>query len=91
MLKSYFPAENKTLDLPVSKPGKCYGVMQWIHMQMDDTFTFENHPLSNTNVSGWTLVAYLFDTPLDVTTDQIVKIHAGHDRNAPWFSFESVS
>ena len=91
MEKNYFPPEEKFLDLQVITSGKCYGVMQWIHMQMDDTFTFENNPLAKTVASGWTHVFYLFDTPLNVTAKQVVKISAAHDRNIPWFTLESVS
>ena len=91
MGNNHFPPEEKTINMPVLTTGKCYGVMQWIHMKMDDTITFENNPSNNTRVSGWTHVAYIFDTPLDVTTNQVVKISAMHDRTTTWFSLKKVS
>tara|TARA_B110000037_G_scaffold143264_1_gene162046 strand:+ start:36 stop:386 length:351 start_codon:yes stop_codon:yes gene_type:complete len=90
MDESHFLPEKKTLEMPVQTEGKCYGIIQWIHLQMDDTITFENNPLNKTIVSGWAHVVYLFDTPLYVRANQVIKISAIHDRNAPWFALESV-
>ena len=90
MDESHFLPEKKTLEMPVQTEGKCYGIIQWIHLQMDDTITFENNPLNKTIVSGWSHVVYLFVTPLYVRANQVIKISAIHDRNAPWFALESV-
>ncbi len=81
----FFPAESKTIDIPVTASGRCYGVIQWIYLQMDQEVTFENHPCEKTSVANWQQCAYLFDEPLELQAGQVVVISALHDRKVPWF------
>lgn len=86
-----FPAENqKIIEVPVSKGGRCCGIIQWIRLEMDDTTVFENHPLVKNTASGWQHCAYVFPTPLDVLPGQVAVISAIHNRNTPWFFFKEL-
>ena len=87
---NYFPPEQKTLRVSTITAGKCYGIIQWNRLQMDDSIVFENHPSIKTPASGWKHVVYILGMPIIVEPNQIVVITAMHNRIIPWFAFENI-
>lgn len=84
-----FPlSERKIIEVPVVKPGRCLGIIQWIRLEMDDTHVFENHPAIKNPSSGWQHCVYVFPSTIDVLPGQLAVIAAAHNRNTPWFFFE---
>ena len=85
--ESTFPALSKTLQITATKTGLCYGLVQWMQLDMngDQKVLFENHPSQTSKVSNWQQCAYLFDVPIDVKVGQVVTINAAHNRAVPWF------
>jgi tetratricopeptide (TPR) repeat protein len=86
-----FPAQNKTLEITAKTGGRCYGIIQWIRLQMDKDTVFENHPALKTSVSNWQQCAYVFDQPVDLKRGQVAVISATHDRTVPWFFLDKVT
>lgn len=80
-----FPCQTKTLEITAQAAGECYGIIQWIRLELDAATTFQNHPLGNETVSGWQNMVIRFDAPLELVPGQIVRIAAAHDRVKPWF------
>jgi tetratricopeptide (TPR) repeat protein len=82
-----FPAQSKTLEITVKTAGLCYGLVQWMQLDMngDQQVLFENHPSQTSKVSNWQQCAYLFDAPIEVKAGQMVTINAAHNRAVPWF------
>jgi len=87
---SFFPSQTLNFRIPVRTSGRCYGVIQWIRLEMNGEIVFDNHPSDTSSLSNWQRVAYLFDEPLDVKLGQSVLITAAHDRNVPWFFLSGV-
>jgi tetratricopeptide (TPR) repeat protein len=90
--ESDFPAQSKSLQIKVKTSGRCYGLVQWMQLDMngDQKVMFENHPSQTSKVSNWQQCAYLFDAPIDVKAGQVVMISAVHNRAVPWFYLEDV-
>lgn len=86
-----FPAQSRTLEITAKAAGRCYGIIQWIRLQMDKDTLFENHPAERTPVSNWQQCAYVFDRPVDLKRGQVVVISAAHDRTVPWFFLDKVT
>lgn len=82
-----FPAQSKILHVPIKTAGRCYGIVQWMRLDMakGKDIVFENHPSQTSKVSNWQQCAYLFDEPIDVVAGQLVAIKAMHNRVVPWF------
>ena len=82
-----FPAQSKILHVPIKTAGRCYGIVQWMRLDMakGKDIVFENHPSQTSKVSNWQQCAYLFDEPIDVVAGQLVAINAMHNRAVPWF------
>jgi tetratricopeptide (TPR) repeat protein len=89
---SHFPAQTKTLEITVKTAGICYGLVQWMRLDMNgnNKVMFENHPTQTSKVSNWQQCAYLFDAPMEVKVGQVVVVKAAHDRAVPWFYFDSL-
>jgi tetratricopeptide (TPR) repeat protein len=85
-----YPPEAKTLRIPVTKAGRCHGVIQWIRLEMDRDVMFENHPAVKSAVSNWQRCAYVFPESIDVTPGQVAVIAASHNRVIPWFVLERI-
>jgi tetratricopeptide (TPR) repeat protein len=90
--ESNFSAESKSLQITTTKTGLCYGLVQWLQLDMNGNqkVMFENHPSQATKVSNWQQCAYLFDTPFEVKAGQIVTINAAHNRAVPWFYLDNI-
>ena len=85
-----FPREVKTLELKVQKAGKCFGIVQWVLLQLVDGITFENHPVEQVAESAWYPMFYPFYKPLSLTKNQIIRIQATHNRTSPNFKLIAI-
>jgi len=87
---SFFPSQSRELRIPIKSSGRCYGVIQWIRLQMDREVVFENHPSEKSTVSNWQHCAYILPEAIDVNPGQIAVVSASHDRIVPWFFFDRI-
>lgn len=87
---SFFPGQTIRLHIPVTASGSCYGIIQWLRLQLDDETIFENHPAEKSQVSNWQRVAYVSPEPVEVKCGQVAVVTASHDRNLPWFFLEGI-
>jgi type III protein arginine methyltransferase len=81
-------SEKKTIDVPVSRAGRCCGIIQWIRLEMDDTVVFENHPAVKNPASSWQHCMYVLPAAMDVVPGQVAMVTVVHNRNTPWFFLE---
>jgi tetratricopeptide (TPR) repeat protein len=87
---TFFPSQNKMLRIPIRNSGRCYGVIQWMRLQMDKEVVFENHPSEKSSVSNWQRCAYVFPESIDVKPGQVIVVSASHNRKVPWFVFDGI-
>ncbi|WP_395686208.1 50S ribosomal protein L11 methyltransferase [Caenimonas koreensis] len=83
--ESNFPAAQKNIDITSTQAGLCYGVIQWIRVDMVEGVRFENHPGQPRAVSNWQHTIYSFMEPVQLVAGDVVAINATHDRTRPWF------
>ncbi|MBC7603316.1 MAG: 50S ribosomal protein L11 methyltransferase [Ramlibacter sp.] len=86
---STFPAAKRQIDITSRKAGLCYGVIQWIRVDMVKGVQFENHPAHPRDVSNWQHTIYSFMEPLALEVGTVVSVSATHDRQRPWFELAS--
>jgi tetratricopeptide (TPR) repeat protein len=87
--ESRFPAESKVIEITTRKSGLCYGVIQWIRIELGEGVRFENHPSRRRPVSNWQHTIYGFDEPIRLSEGAVVPVAALHDRSRPWFELAS--
>jgi len=86
---SSFPAETKAIDIRVTSPGLCYGIIQWIRIEVARDIRFENHPSQRRPIANWQNIVHRFDEPIDLEAGSVVSITAAHNRQQPWFELRS--
>jgi hypothetical protein len=58
-----------------TRSGRCFGVGQWIAIELDDEIVFANHPgEAAREPSGWQHIFYPFERPLEVAAGQAVEV-----------------
>jgi len=83
--QSTFPAEQKRIEMTAIRSGLCYGLIQWIRIELGEGIRFENHPATRRAVANWQHTIYGFDEPVQLEPGERVAIDALHDRSRPWF------
>lgn len=63
---------DKKCDVRIVAPGRCYGVLQWLRLELAPDVIYENHPRDT--VSVWNKTLYSFPEPLDVIPGDTVSI-----------------
>lgn len=66
--------------LPVTGTGLCYGVAQWIRLDLDDAVQYSNRPGGPGGGSHWPNIIYRFPMPLIVSAGETLRVFARHDR-----------
>jgi type II protein arginine methyltransferase len=82
---SEFPAERKLLQITATSGGLCYGVIQWIRIDVAEGVVFDNHPSRRRPVSNWQHTIFGFTDPVQLEAGSVVSVAAMHDRARPWF------
>jgi len=85
MKRDTFPAERRRIEIAATQPGPCYGLIQWIRIEMGEGVSFENHPARPRAVSNWQHTIYSFDAPIELRAGTVLTVDAWHDRSKPWF------
>lgn len=83
--QSTFPAEKKQIQVTARRGGLCYGVIQWIRLELCEGVHFENHPSRPRAVSNWQHTVHGFEKPVHLEEGSTVSVTAMHDRSRPWF------
>ena len=80
-----FPAESKVIEIEVKESGLCYGVIQWICIELSKDVHFENHPSQRRPIANWQNIVHRFDEPIRLEAGAVVSVTAAHNRQQPWF------
>lgn len=79
LTRTAHPADLHALSIPVMEDGTAAGIVQWMHVDLAEGITFDNHPDGYTD-GGWLQVLHTFPEPVPVRAGDTLKIAVGHDR-----------
>lgn len=85
-----FPAESKAIEIRAREQGLCYGVIQWIRIELSRDAHFENHPSERRPIANWQNIVHRFDEPIHLQAGAVVSVTAAHNRQQPWFDLTVV-
>jgi type III protein arginine methyltransferase len=90
--ETHYPAYERVLAATVTRGGLCLGLVQWLHVQLDEQTEFDNKPGRPPEIpSGWMHSLYTFASPVTVEVGQTLRFLAGHNRHLPYFLLVDVS
>lgn len=72
-------AVDTVIPVQVTKSGRCYGVLQWIWLELAAGITYDNHP--RTTESVWNKVLYAFPEPVDVFAGDVLNVRLWQKRD----------
>ncbi|MBO9574424.1 MAG: tetratricopeptide repeat protein [Sphingobium sp.] len=72
-------ADLHVLSVPVTADGVATGIVQWMHVDLAEGVTFDNHPDGYTD-GGWLQVLHNFPRPIQVRAGETLDLAVGHDR-----------
>lgn len=67
------------LQINVLEDGIASGIVQWMHVDLADGITFDNHPDGYTD-GGWLQMLHNFPEPVEVKAGDVLNVAVGHDR-----------
>lgn len=67
------------LQIDVLEDGIATGIVQWMHVDLAEGVTFNNHPDGYTD-GGWLQVLHNFPEPIAVRAGDVLNVAVGHDR-----------
>ncbi len=73
------PSALQRLSIDVLEDGVATGIVQWMHVDLAEGVTFDNHPDGYTD-GGWLQVLHAFAKPIQVVAGQTLDFAVGHDR-----------
>lgn len=69
----------RTLDIRVTADGTAAGIVQWMHVDLAEGISFDNHPDGYCD-GGWLQVLHPFPAPITVRAGDVLRLAVGHDR-----------
>jgi len=76
-----FPMATSMVEVTVTKTGIAAGFVQWIHLDLDGQFHYENRPSAEPHAeSHWTQIIHRFPRPIRVEKGAVLRIGIRHDR-----------
>lgn len=67
------------LQINVLEDGIASGIVQWMHVDLAEGISFDNHPDGYTD-GGWLQVLHNFPEPVAVRAGDVLNVAVGHDR-----------
>jgi type II protein arginine methyltransferase len=71
--------EKRVFDVVATKPGRCFGVAQWLRLDLIEGLTYENRPNPNATIDGWGHILHRFAKPIDLKAGDHVRLSVQHN------------
>ncbi len=84
--QSTFLGESKQIQVRILRSGICYGLIQWLKIELDADNHFENHPLERNIASGWQHSIFRPASPIAFKAGEIALVNVSHNRNCLWMN-----
>jgi predicted nicotinamide N-methyase len=72
--------EKRELDVVATRPGRCFGVVQWLRIDLIEGLTYENRPNPSTTIDSWGHVLHRFARPVELNAGDHVRLCMQHNR-----------
>ena len=75
-----FPPAERIIEVSARRPGRCFGVVQWLRLELAEGITYENRPSPGPTVDSWGHMLHSFSHPIALDIGQGVRFSAAHNR-----------
>ena len=87
------PSEKRVIDVSAVRSGRCFGLVQWLRIDLIDELAYENRPGPSTPINGWGHMLYRFSAPIELRPGDRIRLVAQHNRDTLliWDQTESAT
>jgi tetratricopeptide (TPR) repeat protein len=72
--------EQRVIEVAATRPGRCFGVVQWLRLDLAEGLVYENRPDPGATIDSWAHMLYRFSAPIDLKAADRVRLLAQHNR-----------
>jgi Flp pilus assembly protein TadD/predicted O-methyltransferase YrrM len=72
--------EKRVIEVVATRPGRCFGVVQWLRLVLAEGLVYENRPSPGAPIDGWGHMLYRFSEPIDLSVGDRVRLAVQHNR-----------
>jgi predicted nicotinamide N-methyase len=71
-------SEQRLFDVVATRAGRCFGVVQWLRLDLLEGLACENRPGRSATVDGWAHMLHRFSRPIELQAGDRVRLLAQH-------------
>ena len=75
------PSEKRVIDAVAVRSGRCFGLVQWLRIDLIDELAYENRPGFSTPINSWGHILYRFSAPIELRPGDRIRLVAQHNRD----------
>jgi type II protein arginine methyltransferase len=72
--------EKREIEVVATRPGRCFGLVQWLRLDLIEGVTYENRPDPNATIDGWSHILYRFAESIELKAGDRVRLSVQHNR-----------
>lgn len=76
------------IPVTAARSGRCYGILQWIRLELAPGIAYDNHP--RTTESVWNQMLFAFREPLDLTQGDTIGIRIWQQDDYLYVTYQSL-
>jgi predicted nicotinamide N-methyase len=72
-------ADTRVIEVTATRSGRCFGIVQWLHLDFVAGISYANRPTAGTTNDGWAHMLYRFSEPMQLKAGDRVRLLAQHN------------
>jgi predicted nicotinamide N-methyase len=71
--------EKRVIDVVATRPGRCFGIVQWLRLDLVEGLVYENRPSPGATIDSWAHLLYRFSKPIELKAGDSIRLLAQHN------------
>jgi predicted nicotinamide N-methyase len=71
--------EKRMIDVVATRPGRCFGIAQWLRIDLVEGLVYENRPNPKATIDSWGHMLFRFSEPIELKAGDRVRLLAQHN------------
>jgi predicted nicotinamide N-methyase len=72
--------EKWAIEVVATRRGRCFGLVQWLRLDVLEGLVYENRPSPSAPIDGWGHMLYRFSEPIELDVGDRVRLAVQHNR-----------
>ena len=73
-------SEKRVIEVVATRSSRCFGVVQWLRLDLVEGLVYENRPSPSAPIDGWGHMLYRFSAPIEVAVGDRIRLAVQHNR-----------